>query len=136
MKAWRTAARTRRSRPRRSASATASTSTPSVKLAKRDGLGALGQFAYYDAAVVHGFTGHAQIRARVLARPRPPAAGGDESAYLSAFLDERRIEMLKEKAHSRAPPAGRPPAAEVPHEGNLELHLPLIWTVNTTPSRS
>jgi len=27
---------------------------PAVSMVKRDGLGALGQFIYYDAAVVHG----------------------------------------------------------------------------------
>ena len=35
---------------------------PAVKLAKADGLRALGQFAYYDAAVVHGFEGMRGVR--------------------------------------------------------------------------
>src|SRR5262249_29363596 len=37
---------------------------PAVELAKSDGLNALGQFAYYDAAVVHGFDGLQGIRDR------------------------------------------------------------------------
>jgi chitosanase len=72
---------------------------PAVKLAKADGLQALGQFAYYDAAVVHGFDGMRGVRERALARAARPAAGGDETAYLDAFLDERVVEMHKEAAH-------------------------------------
>ena len=39
----------------------------------RDGLRALGQFAYYDAAVVHGPDGMRSIRARALKRAAPAA---------------------------------------------------------------
>ena len=46
---------------------------PSVNLAKTDGLRALGQFAYYDAAVVHGFNGLRAIRKRARARVQTPA---------------------------------------------------------------
>jgi chitosanase len=35
---------------------------PAVKLAKADGLRALGQFAYYDASVVHGYNGMRGVR--------------------------------------------------------------------------
>ena len=59
---------------------------------------ALGQFAYYDA-VVHGFEGMRGVRERALARAATPAAGGDETAYLDAFLNERVVEMHKEAAH-------------------------------------
>jgi chitosanase len=105
---------------------------PSVALAKTDGLNALGQFAYYDAAVVHGFDGMKSIRARALAAAPTPAAGGDEVAYLSAFLDQRVVEMRKEKAHSdvtRIETAQRRFLAE----GNLDLHLPLVWAVYGDP---
>ncbi|WP_329049096.1 chitosanase [Amycolatopsis sp. NBC_01488] len=71
---------------------------PAVSLAKQDGLRALGQFACYDAAVVHGYNGLQSIRSRALGRATPPAQGGDEAAYLNAFLDERVIEMKKEAA--------------------------------------
>ena len=101
---------------------------PSVALAKADGLQSLGQFAYYDAAVVHGFDGMRGVRQRVLARAQTPAAGGDERAYLEAFLDERVVEMRKEAAHedvTRIETAQR----RFLHEGNLDLALPLRWAV-------
>lgn len=54
-----------------------------MALAKSDGLRALGQFAYYDAAVVHGLDGLQAIRARAITHARPPSNGGDEVTYLS-----------------------------------------------------
>lgn len=105
---------------------------PAVDLAKSDGLNALGQFAYYDAAVVHGFDGLQGIRDRALARAATPAAGNDESAYLDVFLDERVVEMKKEAAHSdlsRIENAQR----RFLNEGNLDLHLPLAWEVYGDP---
>jgi chitosanase len=101
---------------------------PSVRLAKSDGLNALGQFAYYDAAVVHGFDGMRGVRRRALARATTPAAGGDERAYLEAFLDERVVEMNKEAAHedvTRIETAQR----RFLREGNLDLDPPLRWAV-------
>ena len=101
---------------------------PAVALAKRDGLQSLGQFAYYDAAVVHGFDGMQGVRERALARAATPAAGGGEAAYLEAFLDERVVEMHKEAAHedvTRIETAQR----RFLREGNLDLALPLRWTV-------
>ena len=101
---------------------------PAVTLAQADGLRSLGQFAYYDAAVVHGFDGMRGVRARALTRAAAPAAGGDETAYLEAFLDERVVEMHKEAAHedvSRITGAQR----KFEREGNLALHTPLTWTV-------
>ena len=59
-------------------------------------------------------------------RPRPP--GGDEAAYLEAFLDERVVEMHKEAAHedvTRIETAQR----RFLREGNLDLALPLRWAV-------
>jgi chitosanase len=105
---------------------------PAVDLAKADGLNALGQFCYYDAAVVHGMSGARAIRGRALAKATTPSAGGDEVAFLSAFLDERRVEMLKEKAHSNSN-IQRVDLEQRKFltEGNLDLHLPLSWTVNT-----
>ena len=48
---------------------------PAVAQAKEDGLRALGQFAYYDAAVMHGFDGMLSIRDAALAVADPPADG-------------------------------------------------------------
>ncbi len=77
---------------------------PAVRIAKDDGLRTLGQFAYYDAYVMHGegdddasFGG---IRRAARAKAQPPARGGDEVAYLSAFLDARVRAMKREEAHS------------------------------------
>ena len=101
---------------------------PSVALAQADGLQSLGQFAYYDAAVVHGFDGMRGVRERALARAQTPAAGGDERAYLELFLDERVVEMRKEAAHedvTRIETAQR----RFLREGNLDLILPLRWAV-------
>jgi chitosanase len=105
---------------------------PSVELAKSDGLNALGQFAYYDAAVVHGFEGMQGVRRRALKEAQAPAAGGDEVAYLEKFLDERVVEMKKSPANqdvSRIEKAQR----RFLHEGNLDLHLPLRWSVYGDP---
>src|SRR4051794_11414803 len=72
---------------------------PAVRLARSDGLRALGQFAYFDAAVMHGVSGLRGIRAHALQSARTPAAGGDEITYLNAFLDARVAEMKTEEAH-------------------------------------
>ncbi|MEU8080963.1 chitosanase [Catellatospora citrea] len=105
---------------------------PALARAKSDGLRALGQFVYYDAIVMHGpgddpvsFGG---IRAAALKRARPPAQGGDETAYLNAFLDARVAAMRTESAHedtSRVDTAQR----VFLEAGNLNLALPLRWKV-------
>lgn len=105
---------------------------PAVELAKSDGLNALGQFAYYDAAVVHGFDGLQGIRDRAVARASTPTAGGDESAYLTVFLDERVVEMEKEAAHSDVSRIENEQRRFL-GEGNLDLHLPLSWEVYGDP---
>ena len=101
---------------------------PSVAAATADGLGRLGQFAYYDAAVMHGFDGMQSVRARALTAAKTPADGGDETAYLRAFLDERVVEMNKEEAHSdttRVDDAQR----VFLDAGNLDLDPPVRWHV-------
>ncbi len=105
---------------------------PSVELAKADGLNALGQFAYYDAAVVHGVSGLKQIRTRALKLATTPAAGGDEVVYLESFLDERVVEMKKERVHKNV---GRIEKAQrlFLRAGNLDLDPPLFWSVYGDP---
>ena len=100
---------------------------PAVALAEADGLRALGQFAYYDATVVHGFDGLQAIRARAITHAQPPSSGGDEVTYLNAFLDQRDVEMKKEAAHSdlsRIESEQRKFLAK----GNLDLTPPLRWS--------
>jgi len=100
---------------------------PAVALAKSDGLRALGQFAYFDAGVVHGLDGLRAIRARTVVRARTPAQGGGEVRYLDSFLDERDVEMKKEAAHSDLSRIESEQRRFL-HEGNLDLVLPLRWS--------
>jgi chitosanase len=103
---------------------------PAVSRGKADGLGTLGQFIYYDAIVMHGpgssYASFGGIRARAIARAAPPARGGDEVAYLNAFLDVRRALMKSEAKHgdtSRIDDEQR----RFLREGNLALRPPLVW---------
>jgi chitosanase len=101
---------------------------PAVRLAKADGLRALGQFAYFDAAVMHGVLGLRGIRARTLRTATSPAHGGDEIGYLDAFLDARVAEMRTEEAHSdttRVDTAQR----QFLRRSNLDLTGPLTWKI-------
>ncbi|WP_406127814.1 chitosanase [Streptomyces sp. NBC_00989] len=103
---------------------------PAVSAAKRDGLGPLGQFIYYDAMVFHGpgTDGFYGIRERATQRVKPPAEGGSEKAYLSAFLDVRRATMQAKHPGidtSRIDTAQR----KFLDEGNLSLRTPLVWKV-------
>ncbi|MFE3325733.1 chitosanase [Streptomyces sp. NPDC059176] len=105
---------------------------PAVSRAKGDGLGVLGQFVYYDAFVMHGdgddSASFGSIRGRAVSRVRPPAQGGDEVAYLHAFLDARVWAMKQEAAHedtSRVDTAQR----VFLERGNLGLDTPLDWAV-------
>ncbi|GAA2428874.1 chitosanase [Streptomyces glaucus] len=105
---------------------------PAVRLAKLDGLGTLGQFVYYDALVFHGPDtdpdGFYGLRERAMERAGTPARGGDEKAYLDAFLDVRRAAM---KARGPNTDTTRVDTAQRRwlDQGNLELRTPLEWAV-------
>ncbi len=101
---------------------------PSVRDGKADGIRALGQFAYYDAAVVHGYSGMRSIRSRALQKAKPPAQGGNETTWLNVFLDERVIEMKKEAAHENVDRIEKAQRRFL-REGNLALDPPLRWSV-------
>ena len=132
VKAWRTAAKDPAFQAAQDAERDEIYFTPAVDQAKADGLRALGQFIYYDAMVMHGpgddpasFGG---IRAAALKRAKPPSEGGDETAYLNAFLDVRKKAMKAEEAHedtSRIDTAQRVFVSA----GNLDLDPPLHWRV-------
>lgn len=105
---------------------------PAIAQAVADGLGALGQFAYYDAVVMHGpgdtaesFSG---IRSAAIARAKTPADGGDEVTYLGAFLDERERVMNLEEAHTDTTRVSTAQRVFL-DEGNLALERPLRWHV-------
>ncbi|MDP5317056.1 chitosanase [Streptomyces poriferorum] len=105
---------------------------PSVGRGKSDGLGTLGQFAYYDAIVMHGdggdSTSFGSIRERALARAKPPSQGGDEATYLNAFLDARVWAMKQEEAHSDTSRVDTAQRVFL-ENGNLNLDPPLDWKV-------
>ncbi len=103
---------------------------PAVSMAKADGLGVLGQFVYYDAAVMHGPDawggGLPDMRAKALQAAKTPAQGGSEVAYLQAFFDARRVEMAKEAAHRDVSRIDTAQLAFL-QSNNLQLSLPLNW---------
>ncbi|MFI7029734.1 chitosanase [Microbispora rosea] len=105
---------------------------PAVAQAKADGLRALGQFVYYDAMVMHGpgsdpvsFGG---IRKTAMKKARTPAQGGDEVAYLNAFLDARKAAMKTEEAHSDTSRVDTAQRVFLKN-GDLDLDPPLRWKV-------
>jgi chitosanase len=101
---------------------------PSVADGKADGVRALGQFAYYDAAVMHGYDGMRSIRSRALAKAKPPSQGGNEVTWLNVFLDERVVEMKKEEAHSDTSRVDTAQRVFLDN-GNLDLNTPLHFAV-------
>jgi len=97
---------------------------PAVDRAQADGLHELGQFIYYDAAVMHGSANG--IRTKAMTHAKPPAQGGDELTYLNAFLDARKSAMKAEEGHqdtSRVDTMQR----KFVREGNLSLTPPLVF---------
>ncbi len=105
---------------------------PAMEQASADGLRELGQFAYYDAIVMHGAGDDANsfggIRAAALRHAKPPAQGGDETAYLEAFLDARRAAMKAEEGHQDTTRVDTMQRTFL-RAGNLSLVLPLVFKV-------
>lgn len=108
---------------------------PAVAQGKSDGLGTLGQFIYYDALVMHGpgeqhdaFDG---MRLAAMENAPTPAQGGDEPAYLAAFLDVRREVMLGEPDHEGNIDRIDTEQLVWLEQGNLNLDTPLSWRVNS-----
>lgn len=103
---------------------------PAVAMAKTDGLSTLGQFIYYDAAVMHGPDawggGLPDMRTKALQTAKTPAQGGTEAVYLQAFLSARRVEMAKEAAHRDVSRIDTAQLAFL-QAGNMGLDLPLNW---------
>jgi chitosanase len=105
---------------------------PAVAAAIADGLPLLGQFAYYDAAVMHGpgtdsesFGG---IRKAAMKQARTPAQGGSLSGYLDAFWRARIAVMRSDPSHqdiSRITDLEQ----KFAKDGNYSLQTPLTWSV-------
>lgn len=102
---------------------------PAVHRGLGDKLRALGQFMYYDAAVVHGFDNDRDsfpnIRKNAMKKAKTPAQGGGEKTYLTSFLNARTVAMKHEEAHSDISrvTAQRKFLAE----GKYDLQGPLNW---------
>jgi len=109
---------------------------PSLTQAKADGIGALGQFIYYDAMVVHGPGSDALsfggIRAAALKKAKTPAQGGTEAAWLTAFMDARTAAMQAEESHSDVTRITNAQRVFL-KAGNMNLDLPLSWSVYGDP---
>lgn len=108
---------------------------PALALAKADGISTLGQFMYYDAAVMHGPNtggGLVDIRNKAAAVAKTPTQGGDQKTYLQAFMVARKAEMAKEAAHRDVSRVDGAQAVFL-QAGNFELSLPLTWTVYGDP---
>ena len=104
---------------------------PAMDYAKEDGLSPLGQYIYYDALVVHG-SGDSEdsfeaIRNAALEEKKAPSDGGDETDYLTAFLDARVPVMKMEEAHSDLSRIDAQRKFLSEEKWNLEL--PLEWTM-------
>ncbi|TCO62657.1 chitosanase [Actinocrispum wychmicini] len=109
---------------------------PAVSQGKADGVRALGQFMYYDAIVMHGDgddkTSFKNIRKRALGKAKPPAQGGDETAWLNAFLDARVWAMKQEEAHSDTSRVDTEQRVFLKNK-NFDLNTPLKWKVYGDP---
>ena len=102
-----------------------------LQYAKEDGLRPLGQYIYYDALVVHG-SGDGEdcfetIRNVAMEKEKVPSDGGDEAAFLTAFLDARVPVMQMEAAHSDLSRLNA--QQKFLSEGNFDLALPLEWSM-------
>ena len=105
---------------------------PAVRLAKMDGLSTLGQFIYYDAMVLHGpgldAEGFYGIRDAAMKKARTASEGGDEKAYLNAFLDAGRSVMKAKLIEAQRDSSRIDTAQRVfLRDGNMNLDTPLTW---------
>ncbi|MQY11967.1 hypothetical protein SRB5_20950 [Streptomyces sp. RB5] len=131
--AWRTEAKSEDFRAAQEAERDRVYFDPAVRLAKLDGLGALGQLAYYDAMVLHGpgteANGFYELRERALDKADTPADGGSEEEYLNAFLDVHRAAI---EATRGGDDIGRVDTTlrRFLRDGNLGLSTPLRWEVD------
>jgi len=82
--------------------------------------------------VMHGdgtdSTSFRNIRKRALTKAKPPSQGGNETAWLHAFLDARVWAMKQEEAHSDTSRVDTAQRVFL-NAGNLDLNTPLKWKV-------
>jgi chitosanase len=130
--AWATAAKTDQFQGAQLAERDRAYWDPALAAAKRDGLGRLGRYIYYDICVNQGvgtdLDSFASIVAGVKAGGRRcPAQGGDEIAYLSAIV-AARDEVLGGWGQYQVDGRGTI-AGKFLSDNNLSLTLPRRWTV-------
>jgi chitosanase len=105
---------------------------PALKQARADGIGILGQFIYYDAIVMHGpgndSVSFGGIRKNAIKKAKPPSQGGNEVAYLNAFLDVRKKAMQSEEAHEDTSRVDTEQRVFLKAR-NMTLQTPLVWHV-------
>jgi chitosanase len=132
MTAWASAAKTAQFQAAQRAERDRLFWNPALAAAKRDGLGRLGLYLYYDISVNQGPGNDPQSFGSIVAGVkahghRSPAQGGDESAYLSAIVAARDA-VLRSWANYQV--NGRSTIGRnFLSEKNLSLTLPLRWTI-------
>jgi chitosanase len=77
---------------------------------------------------MHGMSGLRSVRNAALKVAKTPKQGGDETAWLAAFLNARVKEMKKEEAHSDTTRVDTAQRVFLKN-GNLDLNPPLTWKV-------
>ena len=109
---------------------------PAVTQAQTDVLQELGQFVYYDAIVMHGNDNDSHsfgaIRKSAIKKAKLPSGGGDETIFLNAFLDARKVAMKAEQGHSDTSRVDTMQRKFL-KDGNLRLDLPLVFAVYGDP---
>lgn len=105
---------------------------PALARAKADGLSPLGLYVYYDVSVNHGPGDDAESFGGIVDRVqaaghRPPAAGGDEGAYLTAVMAARDsvLRGWGDYQDNGRSTIGR----KLVGDRNFGLALPLSWSV-------
>ena len=101
---------------------------PALEQAQTDGLRPFGQFAYYDAMIQHGSSGFAAIHRDATANAVRPSAGGEETAWLQAFLDARVDYMTQEVSTITATRVTTSQQGLL-DAGELDLRAPLSWEI-------
>ncbi len=105
-----------------------------VALAKADGVGITGQALFNDDANLNGYGGTPSLQndeACARAAATPPSQGGNEIAFLDAFLTCYSQSINGDPTHASDGSIGRVTTMYKPivDSGNLDLHTPLSWSM-------